>query len=78
LNTSAKDRYPRSALGVFRWEEFWARATRRSANRSGLNWRDDRVLIDGLGLGLEETLQYLGRQQPTLVEFEQWIASVFG
>ena len=28
--------------------------------------------MDGLGLGLEETLQYLGQQQPTLAEFEQW------
>jgi hypothetical protein len=61
------------ALGIFRLEEFWARATRRSAHTSGTNWRDDRVLIDGLGLGLEETLQYLGREQPTLAEFEQWI-----
>jgi len=29
--------------------------------------------MDGLGLGLEETLQYLGQQRPTLAEFEQWI-----
>jgi hypothetical protein len=73
LTTAAKEQNSRPALGIFRLEEFWARATRRSANHAEINWRDDRILIDGLGLSLEETLQYLGREQPTLAEFEQWI-----
>ena len=63
----------RSSLGVRYLEEFWARLTRRSTDSPANKWRSDRVLLDGLGLGLEETLQYLGRQQPTLAEFEQWI-----
>jgi hypothetical protein len=63
----------RSSLGVPYLEEFWARLTRRSTDSPANKWRADRVLIDGLGLGLEETLQYLDRQQPTLAEFERWI-----
>ncbi len=37
------------------------------------NWICDRIMIEGLGLSLEETLQYLGKEQPTLAEFERWV-----
>src|SRR2546430_1128586 len=63
----------KSPLGVPHLETFWRRVTRRDGNRTPANWIDDRIVIEGLGLALEETLQYLGRQQPTLVEFEGWI-----
>ena len=41
--------------------------------RPPTNWTSDRTAIEGLGLPLEETLQYLGQVQPTLDEFERWI-----
>src|SRR2546429_8821768 len=63
----------KSPLGVPHLETFWRRVTRRDGNRTPANWIDDRIAIEGLGLALEQTLQYLGRQQRTLGEFEGWI-----
>src|SRR5258706_11153305 len=61
-----------SSLGVPHLETLWRRVTRRDGTRPA-NWTGDRIVIEGLGLPLEETLQYLGKEQPTLAEFERWI-----
>ena len=63
----------RPPLGVPHLEIFWRRVTRRDGMRPPTNWTSDRTVIEGLGLPLEETLQYLGQVQPTLDEFERWI-----
>lgn len=65
------------ALGVQYLKTFWAQAL---ASRRGVavvpteqKWRLDNLLLNGLGLPLEETLQYLLREAPGFAEFEQWI-----
>jgi|SRR5215831_17851757 len=63
-----------SSLGVAHLEELWRHATR--CDREKLfprNWVHDRIVIEGLGLPLEETLQYLGQRRPSLSDFEKWI-----
>jgi hypothetical protein len=63
-----------SSLGVPYLEELWRRATRRDGEKPApRNWIRDRIVIEGLGLPLEETLQYLGQQRPPLAEFEKWV-----
>lgn len=64
-------------LGVQYLKHFWARML---AQRHGEfvpptehSWRLDNLLLNGLGLPLEETLQYLGQHAPSFPEFEQWI-----
>jgi hypothetical protein len=68
------------ALGVFHLKRLWSRVTRRSVDQNSETdeWLSDRVVIDGLGLALEETLQYLGRTTPTYEQFEQWILECNG
>jgi hypothetical protein len=62
-----------SSLGVPYLEELWRRVTRRDGEKPAPgNWIRDRIVIEGLGLPLEETLQYLGQQRPPLAEFEKW------
>src|SRR2546421_1763371 len=64
----------RRSLDMPHLETFWRRVTRREdGNRTPASWSSDRIVIEGLGLPLEETLQYLGQRQPTLDEFERWI-----
>jgi hypothetical protein len=60
-------------LGVLHLKRLWARVTRRSRNKHSNDWLFDRILIDGLGLAQEETLQYLGTRTPPYEEFEAWI-----
>lgn len=50
------------------------------ASRSGKSpkldareWLHDQILLSGLGLALEETMQYIFFKAPSLAEFEQWI-----
>ncbi|WP_170172674.1 phytanoyl-CoA dioxygenase family protein [Hymenobacter rigui] len=64
-------------LGVLYLKNFWSRSM---AKRQGVfqeptpdSWRLDNLLLNGLGLPLEETLQYLGQHAPSFSEFEQWI-----
>lgn len=70
---SLSEIYSRSVVGIARLERFWERVTRHQPRTDPRDWGAERVLMDGLGLAVEETLQYLAVQQPTLNEFEQWI-----
>jgi hypothetical protein len=53
--------------------EIWQRYTHRDDKHEAGDWRTVKTVLDGLGLPLEETIQYLRRQQPRLGEFERWI-----
>lgn len=53
--------------------EIWKRYTRRGDKHTAGNWPMVKTVLEGLGLPLEETLQYLGRQEPALGEFKSWI-----
>lgn len=61
-----------NSFGVPCLEDLWRRLTRRSPNPRQ-NWWRDQLVLEGLGLPLEESRLYLANKQPTLAEFEQWI-----
>jgi len=58
-------------------EDLWARHTFRSqaqpTRASGL-----RPMLDVLGLGLEQTLTYLGNERPDFAAFQAWILDMAG
>ncbi|WP_294049742.1 phytanoyl-CoA dioxygenase family protein [Sphingomonas sp.] len=41
-------------------------------------WMADKLLLDTLGLGLEQTLQFLGRERPDFEAFRRWIVATAG
>lgn len=43
-----------------------------------VEWYRNRLVIWALGLGLEQTFSYLGRERPTLEEFEAWVVRTAG
>jgi len=64
-------------LGVQHLKRFWAQAL---AKRTGValssseqDWRFDNLLLNGLGLPLQETIRYLMQTAPDLAQFENWI-----
>ena len=65
------------ALGVKHLKRFWSQAL---AQRNGVlieqtdkSWRFDNLLLNGLGLPLEETTRYLMQMAPGFAEFENWV-----
>jgi hypothetical protein len=65
-------------LGVAHVARMWARALSARENQGHVAWSDedrrrDRIVLDGLGLGLEPTTAWLWQSGPTLEEFERWI-----
>ncbi len=68
-------------LGVCQLKRLWARAL---AARQGQQDRDvdeahrDQLVLDAVGLGLEQAQQYLLRTAPTFEEFEAWIVTTAG
>lgn len=68
-------------LGVYHLKRLWSRTmSRRQSMALGPNREADleNLLIHTLGLGLEQTRQYLGRVAPSFEEFEQWIIATTG
>lgn len=64
-------------LGVRYLKRFWSQSL---AKRAGFfvettekDWRFDKLLLSGLGMPLEETIQYLMQTAPTFEEFEKLI-----
>lgn len=66
-------------LGVQYLKRFWSRtlAQRNGASieQSERNWRFDNLLLNGLGLPIEETTRYLMQASPSFAEFERWVAA---
>jgi hypothetical protein len=58
-------------------EDYWRRGTFRAPPRpeDGIA---DQLLLSVLGLGLEQTLQHLGRDRPGFAEFQDWILATAG
>lgn len=72
------DRARREALAdIPGLESYWARKTRRSPS-DGSGWMADRILLDTLRLGIEQTHEYLGRSSPDLESFRDWIVATAG
>jgi hypothetical protein len=61
-----------TSLGIPHAESLLTR-TLAGAPRTPADWVADNTLLDGLGLGLRETIEYLLSQRPALEQFEQWI-----
>ena len=61
-------------IGVFQLKRLWSRVMARRQGQAvdaGAETTVDHVVIDALGVGLEQTLQYLYRAAPSFEEFEQ-------
>jgi hypothetical protein len=68
-------------LGVHQLKRAWARQLAKRQGRFDFDQRDfrrDHLVFDALGIGLEQTLQYLGQTAPTFAEFERWIIATTG
>ncbi len=69
-------------LGVYQLKRAWARklAARngRSVSADRMDPQFDHLVFDALGLGLEQTIQHLGREAPSFDEFERWIVATTG
>lgn len=69
------------ALGVKHLKRFWSAS---SAARGGCKiareteWQTDRLLLDALGLGLQQTMQYIFQHRPDFAAFEDWIVDTAG
>jgi hypothetical protein len=65
------------SLGVLHLMRLWSRVTTRKSQElvedRASEWAFDKMVVHGLGLALEETLQYLSQTRPTYIEFEQWV-----
>src|SRR5262249_39791678 len=70
------------ALGVYQLKRLWARnAAARAGRTLPLDHSEphlDHLIIDALGVGLEQTMQYLFPAAPTFEEFERWIVETAG
>ena len=86
LDTLATDPLPSPTetgiLGVYQLKRAWARRTARHSGppkQTGRNeFHFDHLVFDALGIGLEQTMQYLSQAAPTFDEFERWIVATTG
>jgi hypothetical protein len=58
-------------------EDLWAQLTFRAPRRVPQD-QTERMLLDALGLGLEQTIQHLGRERPELAAFQDWVLATAG
>lgn len=68
-------------LGVRHLKRLWSSAIAAAdgvQNDRADEWQLDRLVIDGLGLGLEQTLQFLHQKSPNFEEFERWVLDIAG
>jgi len=69
------------SLGVLQLKRLWSRAM---AARRGQSFHDlaekhrEHLVLDALGLGLEQTQHYLFNRAPSFEEFERWIVATAG
>jgi hypothetical protein len=70
------------SLGIFQLKRYWWRTMAARQGRSvPVNKHErhlDYLVIHATGLGLEQTVSYLGHHAPTFEEFERWIVATTG
>ncbi|MBV8752988.1 MAG: phytanoyl-CoA dioxygenase family protein [Hyphomicrobiales bacterium] len=70
------------ALGVCQLKRLWTRnAAARAGHQLPVGEREkhlDHLVIDALGIGLEQTMQHLFGAAPTYEQFERWIVETAG
>jgi len=60
-------------------EAYWRHHTRRERRAADADmWMTDGILLDALGLGIEQTQSYLARATPDYEEFKRWILDTAG
>lgn len=72
-----------STLGLMHLKRFWKKIMlKRSGEFDEEQWKNewqlDKTLLSVLGLGLEQTLQYVFQYAPVFEEFERWIVNIAG
>ena len=68
-------------LGVYQLKRAWARQRARQQGRfdtDNSDFRLDHLVFDALGIGLEQTIQFLGQNSPSFDAFERWIVATTG
>src|SRR5688572_13235072 len=83
LETKLPDSTEIGSIGVMHLKRYWQKS---KAKREGHipqqafleEWNLDFTLLSALGLGLEQTIQYLYLENPSFEEFEKWIIQVNG
>ena len=69
-------------LGIYQLKRLWSRAMAARAGRSYPTPLHDRhlddLVIHASGLGLEQTVSFLGQQAPSFEAFERWIVATTG
>lgn len=66
-----------SSFGILHLKRFWAKSIAKRNGQDLITWSHenplDRLLMDSLGLGLNETLHFIMQFEPTFEELESWI-----
>lgn len=74
---SRDSQIPTPTLGVAHLKAFWSRILTIRQGKPVVegekDWLFDQILLSGLHLALEETMQYLYQSAPGFAEFEHWI-----
>src|ERR1041385_1221900 len=70
------------ALGIFHLKRYWSRhmlaRQGKPVTASKRERRLDYLVVNAVGLGIEQTSQYLGRHAPSFEAFERWIVETTG
>jgi hypothetical protein len=70
------------SLGIWQLKRLWARnRAGRSGHRLPVDLGEkhlDHLVIDAVGVGLEQTIQHLFAAAPSFAEFERWIVATAG
>lgn len=61
------------ALGILHLKRLWADTLSGKCTGSADEGSINRIVIDGLELGIIETIRFLNQKKPTFAEFENWV-----
>src|SRR5580700_9399627 len=82
VSTSLAPATDAGSLGIFQLKRLWSRAMAARTGRvfpTTLHDRHlDNLVIHASGLGLEQTVSFLGQEAPSFEEFERWIVTTTG
>jgi hypothetical protein len=71
------DAEPLPFPGIRGLRTYWERRRAHLSSPPG-DWIADKLLLDALGLGLEQTVRYLGEEEPDFDAFCRWILATAG
>jgi len=70
-------------LNVKHLKRYWSKSILKKDGKLSTDafineWKTDTTLLSVIGLGLEQTVQYVYQQEPSFEEFENWVLNVSG